>query len=220
VRAQSDPGPRVGVWRRRPVERGVRAGRQVRAFRERERPVPPVVVPEAPELGPALPVVEQWPDVESRLLAHLRGFLYGVERTNRTAASLMQKALAWSHKHREHLGVYVHEEAFYALASGVVSRALVPGIGEEQLFDLYGDCNRMRKVEVANIAARDMRDDRRFKWRTVAWIAGGVAAAGALTAMAATGRAPVMKALLGAAVCGAVVAWKVNPPRFQLPYRE
>lgn len=146
----------------RHVQRGDRAGRQVQRRRELAE-LPRVLPEEQPRLAPVPP--EVWNDVEARLEAHLRGFLFGVERTTKTAQSLMQKALAWAKKHEQHLGRFQHEAEMRAVATRAVVKAMVPDNHEMSLVDLYGDVGRMASIAVANHAAKEMTDLRKLHRR-------------------------------------------------------
>ncbi len=110
-----------------------------------------------------------WPDVRVRLTGHLRQFVYGVERTPRTAAALMQKAQAWCQKNNKTIGLFQHEAMMTDICSDAVRTVLLPGPKERNLIDLYSDVEAMEAIHDANAAAVSMTGrDRRVG---VGWMA-------------------------------------------------
>lgn len=152
-RSRESASPPVGQWRPRPTERGHRAGRMYQERAQRHRAVQEPV-------RQAGPPVEIWEDAGERLLAHLRMLTFGVERTYRTPASLMQKATSWLVKNKQHLGEQSHEVAMHDIATWAVTQALVPDAKETRLMDVYGNRTKMWWITAANVTATSMSDGR------------------------------------------------------------
>lgn len=166
--------PRFGKWKDRATERGCRSGANKRARgetrvadgasssfdncddREQEDGRSDAANGRGDSKQGDGPDI--WLDVPAKLSEHLRSFVYGVERKSTTPAQLMQKAIGWMEKNRDHLGIYADHARRTALAGTCIQLALVPGPVEDQLRALYGDEDRMRRIYEANMAATNMAD--------------------------------------------------------------
>lgn len=121
---------------------------------------------------------EVWPDVDRRLVGHLRFFTHGVRRTPDTIASLMQKASAWLRDNRHRIGLYDHPGAGFDLAARCCDEAFtIEERGRAQL-DMYGDRDTMQLVADYNEGVTNMIDprDKSVGWGWWALTGLGVAA--------------------------------------------
>jgi len=154
---------------------------------------------------------EVWPDVEERLLGHLRSFTHGSTRTPDTAASLMQKAMAFLKQHEEHLGPYQHPRAMASIAGHCVNRAMMVGAVEQELVHLYGDRGEMKRIRDYNEAVTSMcapREGVGWAWWATAGLAMGV---GAL-AMLGDRRVAGLTLLTASAAATSWLTWRQHKP--------
>jgi hypothetical protein len=156
-----------------------------------------------------------WPDVDRRLVGHLRFFTHGVRRTPDTIASLMQKASAWLRDNKDRIGVYDHPGAGFNIAARCCDEAFtIEERGQAQL-DMYGDRDTMRLVADYNQGVTNMTDprDKSVGWGW--WALTGLGAAASLAALGVGKRAFGLTALTTCAVVGAGLAVIGNRDRLK-----
>jgi hypothetical protein len=183
------------------------------------------VVPRAAHVAhgqiPPAPVapVPRWDELETyqRLVGYLRGLLFAVERNNKTANGLVQKAMGFLHKNAEKTFTD-REDLLSDMAARAAIQVLEPSGREIELMELYGS-SRMDGIAAVNAAATRMVDIRQrlgFGWRVLAGvgaIAATALAAGARPTSLATPHPRVAVGMLaaGAAMQGALHLYSKGP---------
>jgi len=109
---------------------------------------------------------EPWPDVENRLVGHLRTFTHGVVRTADTVASLMQKASAWLRENRARIGLYDHPGAAHDLATRACDAAFRLSEQARAHMATLADGEVMDEIADYNEAVATMKAPQR---RSVGW---------------------------------------------------